>query len=43
MPNEINFFDTYTMLAITEEIVPDTTFFRDRYFPTEPSDIFASD
>lgn len=43
MPNEINFFDTYTMIAITEEIVPTATFFRDRYFPTESSDIFASD
>ena len=39
----LNFFDTYTLQAITEEIVPKQTFFRDRYFPTEEGDIFASD
>ncbi len=40
---ELNFFDTYTLIAIHEEIVPATTFFKDRYFPTGASDIFASD
>lgn len=40
---ELNFFDTYQMMALTEEIVPVASFFRDRYFPTAASDIFASD
>jgi len=40
---ELNFFDNYVMAAITEEIVPIPTFFRDRYFPTEAEDIFAAD
>ncbi len=39
----LNFFDNYIMMAITEEIVPQATFFRDRYFPTGANDIFASD
>ena len=42
MPN-IDLFSTYTMMAIVEEIVPQTTFFRDRYFPTTEEDIFAAD
>lgn len=40
---ELNFFDTYVLMAITEEIAPQTTFFKDRYFPTEAGDIFAAD
>ena len=40
---ELNFFDTYALIAITEEIVPKKTFFRDRYFPTGDGDVFASD
>jgi GNAT superfamily N-acetyltransferase len=40
---ELNFFDTYMLLAITEEIVPRATFFRDRYFPTGDGDIFGAD
>jgi hypothetical protein len=40
---ELNFFDTYVLMAITEEITPQTTFFKDRYFPTEDGDIFAAD
>lgn len=43
MPATLNFFDTYTLIAITEEIVPKATFFKDRYFPTGEGDIFASD
>lgn len=39
----LNFFDTYLLMAITEEIVPQQTFFRDRYFPTGDDDIFAAD
>lgn len=40
---ELNFFDNYVMMAITQEIVPQASFFRDRYFPTGAGDIFASD
>lgn len=40
---ELNFFDTYVLMAIAEEIVPQTTFFKDRYFPTEVGDVFAAD
>lgn len=40
---ELNFFDNYTLMAITQEIVPQATFFRDRYFPTAAGDIFAAD
>lgn len=40
---ELNFFDTYTLMAITEEIVPRQTFFKDRYFPTGAGDLFAAD
>lgn len=40
---ELNLFDTYVLMAITEEIVPQQTFFRDRYFPTGERDIFACD
>lgn len=43
MAAELNFFDTYVLMAITEEIVPRQTFFKDRYFPTGEGDIFASD
>lgn len=40
---ELNFFDTYFLIALAEQIVPETTFFRDRYFPTSESDIFVAD
>lgn len=43
MASELNFFDTYVLMAIAEEIVPQQTFFRDRYFPTGECDIFACD
>ena len=39
----IDFFSTYVMMALVEEIVPETSFFRDRYFPTGAGDIFAAD
>lgn len=39
----LNMLETYTLMAIGEEIVPRTNFFRDRYFPTEAGDLFASD
>lgn len=41
--NNIDFFSNYTLMAITEEIVPQASFFRDRYFPTGAGDIFAAD
>ena len=41
--NTIDIFSTYTMLAVVETIVPESFFFRDRYFPTEENDIFNSD
>lgn len=43
MDPTLNFFDTYILQAIVEEIVSTPTFFRDRYFPTEDGDIFAAD
>ena len=43
MSAALNFFDTYILMAIVEEIVPKQTFFKDRYFPTGEDDIFASD
>lgn len=40
----IDFFDTYYMAGMVQEIVPQMTFFRDRYFPTKDGvDIFAAD
>ena len=39
----LNMLETYTLMAIGEEIVPRANFFRDRYFPTEAGDLFASD
>lgn len=43
MPATLNFFDTYILMAIMEEVVPNTFFFRDRYFPTGDGDVFAAD
>ena len=43
MPATLNFFDTYILMAIMEEVVPNTFFFRDRYFPTGEGDVFAAD
>ena len=40
---ELDFFDTYVLMAITEEIVPKQTFFKDRYFQTGEGDVFAAD
>lgn len=39
----LDLFSTYVLQAITQEIVPEQSFFRDRYFPTGEGDIFASD
>ena len=43
MPATLNFFDTYVLKAITEEIVPVPSFFRDRYFVTGEDDVFDAD
>ncbi len=43
MPNNtINLFDTYTMMALMEEVAPVPSFFKDRYFKTGPEDIFLT-
>ncbi|MDR1158351.1 MAG: major capsid protein [Oscillospiraceae bacterium] len=43
MPRNIDLFDTYYMAGMVQEIVPEMTFFRDRYFGTNPgTDIFAA-
>lgn len=39
----INLYDTHTMLQLQEVVKPKSTFLRDRYFPTTPGDIFASE
>ncbi len=39
----LNFFDTYTLLAVEEEVVPQPCFFKERYFPTGADDVFAAD
>ena len=43
MPATIDLFDTYTLMAINEEVTPRPSFFKDRYFPTGEGDIFRSD
>lgn len=39
----LDFQSTYILLAIMEEVIPETFFFKDRYFPTEAGDIFNAD
>lgn len=39
----LDFQSTYILMAILEEVVPETFFFKDRYFPTEKGDIFDAD
>ena len=39
----IDILSTYIMIALVDEIVPETSFFKDRYFPTGAEDIFAND
>jgi len=43
MPASLNFFDTYMMTALLEQVTPQPCFFRDRYFKTGAGDIFAAD
>ena len=43
MPATLDFFDTYTLIALNEERPPRPSFFKDRYFPTSEDDIFKSD
>lgn len=42
MANNIDLFDTYTMIGMVSEIAPKQTFFKARYFPTGADDIFNS-
>ena len=42
MPNNIDIFDSYYLAGVVEEIAPQKSFFRDRYFPTTPTDIFST-
>lgn len=39
----IDFFSTYNLIASVRQIVPKASFFRDRYFPTAPRDLFKAD
>lgn len=43
MPISLDFFSSYNLIAAVRQVVPQATFFRDRYFPTAPSDLFRSD
>lgn len=43
MPNTLDIFSTYTMMATLELVKPETFFFSTRYFPTGAGDIFNSD
>ena len=42
MPLNMNILDSYVMMGLWEDISPVDTFFKDRYFPTEPEDIFKT-
>lgn len=42
MALNVNILDSYYMAGLWEGLSPVNTFFRDRYFPTRPEDIFAS-
>ncbi len=39
----LDLYSTHTLLQLTEVIKPKSTFLRDRYFPTAPTDIFPSE
>ncbi len=39
----LDFFSSYHLSAVVEEIVPQASFFKDRYFPTTAADIFSTD
>lgn len=39
----LNFFDNIILAAAVDEIVPQASFFKDRYFPTGAGDIFKAD
>jgi len=43
MALNINILDTYYMAGLWRGLSPVSTFFRDRYFPTEAGDIYAAD
>lgn len=39
----LNFFDNVVLQAVSEEVVPKASFFKDRYFKTGAGDIFKAD
>ncbi|MCL2636956.1 MAG: major capsid protein [Oscillospiraceae bacterium] len=39
----MDLFTIFYLIALAEEIVPNPSFFKDRYFPTTDEDIFAAD
>ena len=43
MALNIDILNTYYMMGLWKGLSPVNTFFRDRYFPTEPGDIYAAD
>ncbi len=44
VPFNIDLFDSYYLAGVIKEMVPAMTFFRDRYFPTDPkTDVFMAD
>lgn len=44
MPSlNVNILDTYYMAGLWEGLAPVPSFFKDRYFPTNPGDIYAAD
>lgn len=40
---DLDIFSSYTLAAVVKEIIPEVTFFKDRYFPTGAGDIFSTD
>ena len=40
---KLDILSTHIMIALVDEIVPETSFFKDRYFPTGARDIFKAD
>ena len=43
MSVSLDFFSTYNLIAAVRQVVPQASFFRDRYFPTAAGDLFRAD
>lgn len=39
----LDFFSSYNLIAAVRQVVPQASFFRDRYFPTAAGDLFRAD